>query len=188
MSEAIEVCGKCLLPIHPGESGVRSFGLYRAHSESRCIELMRARLAATEAQRDTLRALIEGLAVQRFGESMSLLEQVHESRMIFNGTPVGQVLADAAFELERLADCCAEADAELSALRAQLAAAKAQTDALRAAALKAHAMLTDSRIGTVRYMEGPDVYRDMGEAAKALQDALHIRPTMSADGGKDIQL
>lgn len=50
-------CGKCGLPIHPGESGVRHFGFFTAHSEGRCIELLKfdrdaAITAAVKAERE----------------------------------------------------------------------------------------------------------------------------------------
>ena len=35
------VCGKCRLPIHEAEVGLRHFGFFTAHSENRCIELLR---------------------------------------------------------------------------------------------------------------------------------------------------
>lgn len=43
-----ELCGHCRLPIHPAESGIRSYGGYRAHREQRCIELLRQHLNKTQ--------------------------------------------------------------------------------------------------------------------------------------------
>lgn len=37
-------CGKCGLPIHKSEVGVRHMGFTQAHSEGRCIELLRMRI------------------------------------------------------------------------------------------------------------------------------------------------
>lgn len=52
----VEVCGKCMQPIAESEAGVRHFGLYRAHSEQRCLDLLTSALAAAEAERDRLRS------------------------------------------------------------------------------------------------------------------------------------
>jgi len=52
-------CGMCGLPIHPSESGVRHFGTFVAHSESRCIDLLRGRL---EDQQASIGELTEQIA------------------------------------------------------------------------------------------------------------------------------
>jgi hypothetical protein len=49
MTESEIKCGVCGLPMHPLESGVRHFGFYVAHSEDRCISLLRGRIAELEA-------------------------------------------------------------------------------------------------------------------------------------------
>ena len=38
------VCGVCGLPIHESETGIRHFGFYIAHSQNRCIYLLRAKV------------------------------------------------------------------------------------------------------------------------------------------------
>lgn len=50
MSETI--CGKCGLPIHDSESGVRHFGTSQAHSENRCVELLKSRVSELTRDRD----------------------------------------------------------------------------------------------------------------------------------------
>jgi len=42
------ICKKCKQPIADGETGLRHYGWYTAHSEVRCIELLETRLRATE--------------------------------------------------------------------------------------------------------------------------------------------
>lgn len=37
-------CGICGLPIIPSEPGLRHFGTFTAHSEARCVELLRAEI------------------------------------------------------------------------------------------------------------------------------------------------
>lgn len=41
-TEELVKCGVCGLPLNLRESGVRSFGFYKAHSEARCVSLLRA--------------------------------------------------------------------------------------------------------------------------------------------------
>ena len=43
-------CGLCGLDLHPGELGIRYFGTYAAHSEDRCIELLKLAHAETREQ------------------------------------------------------------------------------------------------------------------------------------------
>lgn len=47
-------CGKCGLPIEKGESGIRYYGVYVAHSEGRCIDLLRTRLETAQTERAAL--------------------------------------------------------------------------------------------------------------------------------------
>lgn len=42
------ICGKCRLPVHKSESGVRNFGTHIAHSEERCLYLLTAKFEAIE--------------------------------------------------------------------------------------------------------------------------------------------
>lgn len=42
------ICGKCHLPIHQGEIGLRHFGSSTAHSEDRCLFLLRSEFEAKE--------------------------------------------------------------------------------------------------------------------------------------------
>ena len=96
--EVIVTCGKCLLPIHPDEIGLRHFGMYTGHSEHRCIELLRAKLSSAleaqqkaERERDlfteslakvygTMNALLTSAEISWEGESDGL-------RVEFLGTP-----------------------------------------------------------------------------------------------------
>ncbi|HWF07023.1 MAG TPA: hypothetical protein VG297_01100, partial [Bryobacteraceae bacterium] len=48
-----EACGMCALPIHPAEAGIRHFGTFRAHSQKRCIALLRLKLAEAERKVNT---------------------------------------------------------------------------------------------------------------------------------------
>ena len=43
------ICGKCRLPINPNEPGVRHYGFFVAHEESRCIYLLQQQLAERDA-------------------------------------------------------------------------------------------------------------------------------------------
>lgn len=43
-------CGKCRLPIHGGETGLRHFGFYVAHSEYRCLQLLRLEIEQRDAR------------------------------------------------------------------------------------------------------------------------------------------
>ena len=43
------ICGKCRLPINPNEPGVRHYGFFVAHEESRCIYLLQQQLAELDA-------------------------------------------------------------------------------------------------------------------------------------------
>lgn len=47
-SEAAVICGKCARPIERGETGVRHFGFFTAHSENRCLELLLAEVERRE--------------------------------------------------------------------------------------------------------------------------------------------
>jgi hypothetical protein len=57
---------------------------------------------------------------------------------------------------------------EIASLRARLEVAERMAQALRIA----HATLTDARIGTVRYMEGSDIYDDLRRAADSISVAF----------------
>ena len=46
-------CGVCGLPIHEADAGLRYFGFYTAHSEARCVELLKLEIAGL---RDSLSA------------------------------------------------------------------------------------------------------------------------------------
>jgi hypothetical protein len=46
-------CGACGLSIHEAEAGLRYFGFYTAHSEARCVELLKLEIAGL---RDSLSA------------------------------------------------------------------------------------------------------------------------------------
>jgi len=48
------ICKKCKQPIADGETGLRHYGWYTAHSEVRCIELLETRLRAAERKADDL--------------------------------------------------------------------------------------------------------------------------------------
>lgn len=48
-------CGICGLPIHEAEAGIRSFGWFSAHSERRCVELLKAEIARLKRERDSSR-------------------------------------------------------------------------------------------------------------------------------------
>jgi hypothetical protein len=63
--EAAVKCGVCGLPIHPQESGIRHFGFYTAHSEQRCVSLLRERLAEAETALSALEAKVEGVERER---------------------------------------------------------------------------------------------------------------------------
>ncbi len=52
-------CGVCGLPIHENEAGIRHFGFYVAHSEQRCVDLLRARLGIAETALDAMRKKYE---------------------------------------------------------------------------------------------------------------------------------
>lgn len=41
------LCGNCGLPIADSETGLRHFGFYTAHRESRCVALLRAQIDST---------------------------------------------------------------------------------------------------------------------------------------------
>lgn len=56
------ICGHCRLPIANGETGVRHFGHYVAHTENRCVSLLSAeieRLRARVAELERALLLIE---------------------------------------------------------------------------------------------------------------------------------
>ena len=62
-------CGVCGLPIQKNELGIRSFGFFIAHSDNRCIELLKAEIAARDAELARLReALHEIIEQGRTGE------------------------------------------------------------------------------------------------------------------------
>jgi hypothetical protein len=50
-----KLCGCCGRPIHHSESGIRHFGFYVAHSESRCRDILKAEI-------DQLNALVKELS------------------------------------------------------------------------------------------------------------------------------
>jgi hypothetical protein len=55
-------CGKCGLPIHRAETGLRHFGYYIAHDEDRCLELLHSQLQQAREERDTeVRAFADGV-------------------------------------------------------------------------------------------------------------------------------
>jgi hypothetical protein len=49
------ICAHCGLSLHPGES-IQHYGLYNAHRESRCIELLQSELAEARRYAEALRA------------------------------------------------------------------------------------------------------------------------------------
>lgn len=53
-----QICGICRLPIHESETGIRHFGRYVAHSQYRCVELLRSLIADLTRERDDLKSLI----------------------------------------------------------------------------------------------------------------------------------
>lgn len=62
------ICGKCGLPIHQSETGLRYFGHYIAHDENRCLELLRSQLQAAEgveAHHEITYSTAEGQEVAR---------------------------------------------------------------------------------------------------------------------------
>lgn len=56
---AVEVCGKCRLPIASGETNLRLYSLYRAHSEQRCVGLLTDALAAAQKDAKAARDALE---------------------------------------------------------------------------------------------------------------------------------
>lgn len=44
------ICGHCRLPIANGETGVRHFGHYVAHTENRCVSLLSAEIERLRAR------------------------------------------------------------------------------------------------------------------------------------------
>ncbi len=79
------ICGHCRLPIANGETGVRHFGHYVAHTENRCVSLLsaeierlRARVALLEPVASAARIEIEHLRAR----VASLEESLHYA----NGT------------------------------------------------------------------------------------------------------
>lgn len=72
MSE--QICSHCHLPIHPSDGGLRHFGFYTAHQESRCLELLRMRITGLEADAERYRWLRDraGNAVMKKLEAESV--------------------------------------------------------------------------------------------------------------------
>lgn len=69
-TEELVRCGACGLPLNLNESGVRHFGFYAAHSEQRCISLLRDKAdQAAKLLEERTRELEES----REGESRWLL-------------------------------------------------------------------------------------------------------------------
>ena len=64
------ICGKCLLPIHPAESGIRYFGTFTAHSEARCLELLRLNLSEIAAERDVLKLALNTPEIRTFSDGV----------------------------------------------------------------------------------------------------------------------
>ncbi len=60
MSEQM-TCGKCFMPIHQSETGLRHFGNFTAHSENRCIQILTAELTRVTEQLQGAREEIERL-------------------------------------------------------------------------------------------------------------------------------
>ena len=58
-------CCHCLFPIHVGESGLRYFGTGTAHTEARCIALLRQEIAAARARAEKAEAELERVSVPR---------------------------------------------------------------------------------------------------------------------------
>ena len=53
------ICGACGLPIHGGESGLRHHGWFTCHSESRCVELLKAKIDLLLAELDAAKAELD---------------------------------------------------------------------------------------------------------------------------------
>jgi prefoldin subunit 5 len=57
-------CGHCGLPIQDGETGIRHFGFYTAHMESRCTDLLKSRINELEADAKELREKLDRAEVR----------------------------------------------------------------------------------------------------------------------------
>lgn len=55
----MSACGKCGLPVDQSETGLRYFGTYTAHSEERCIWLLKDLAEKAEAECERLRERLE---------------------------------------------------------------------------------------------------------------------------------
>lgn len=71
------ICGHCRLPIANGETGVRHFGHYVAHTENRCVSLLSAEIDRLREDRDAFRASsdIRGAEVERLTARVAEWEQ-----------------------------------------------------------------------------------------------------------------
>lgn len=80
--QAVEVCGKCGLPIESGETNLRFYSLYRAHSENRCLDLLKA-----DARKHAAYALRDGKNVETLAELLTQAQDFmyHSQECVLHG-------------------------------------------------------------------------------------------------------
>lgn len=77
MSEQV-ICGHCGLPIHKSESGIRHFGHFTAHSEARCLELLKADLSEARQEVGRLSEIVKVAQMMKDSEMQGVtFDDVH---------------------------------------------------------------------------------------------------------------
>jgi len=75
-----QICGHCGLAIQESETGLRHFGHFTAHSEQRCLELLKAQLTEAKAEVERYKAGLSKLTNFEYGELFEdgLAADLHE--------------------------------------------------------------------------------------------------------------
>lgn len=77
MTDSTVRCGNCGLPIARTETGIRHFGVSLAHSEHRCLDLLRAEIARLHCTTSACERLVRELTdPEGFGHAVT-----HEVRI-----------------------------------------------------------------------------------------------------------
>lgn len=116
------ICGHCRLPIANGETGVRHFGHYVAHTENRCVSLLsaeieRLRARVAELEQDRMHAGVDICEVAAAVEVVRAVEIVKEVAGVvanLHEGPFRHGFEAACEEIEHRLRPCEHCDAALS--------------------------------------------------------------------------
>ena len=116
------ICGHCRLPIANGETGVRHFGHYVAHTENRCVSLLsaeieRLRARVAELEQDRMHAGVDICEVAAAVEIVRAQEVVKAVEALADGYhdgPFRHGFETACEEIAHRLRPCEHCDAALS--------------------------------------------------------------------------